>query len=161
MWSGWRGLFAEKLEASARSRVSQYLSSVERGSRDYDMEKMTCTLWNSERLFSKAEILFLAVKWGAEPENQIKFFYENAIQFWQNPNHEFFTQIFLTIFLVKSRLSTKKSKTTSRVFHPEKSTIFSGNQIWFFGQKMKISNSVCSVLFPCLSSSASVFLRKN
>ena len=92
MCSGWRGLFAEKLEASARSRVSQYLSSVERGSRDYDMEKMTCTLWNSERLFSKAEILFLAVKWGAEPENQIKFFYENAIQFWQNPNHEFFTQ---------------------------------------------------------------------
>ena len=45
------------------------------------------------------------------------------IQFWQNPNifTSFFTQIFLTIFLVKSKLSTaKKSKTTtfSRVFHP-------------------------------------------
>ena len=45
------------------------------------------------------------------------------------PQHfpEFFTQIFLTIFLVKSKLSTaKKSKTTtsSRVFHPKKSTIF-------------------------------------
>ena len=45
------------------------------------------------------------------------------IQFWQNPQHfhEFFTQIFLAIFLVKSKLSTaKKSKTTtfSRVFHP-------------------------------------------
>ncbi len=37
--------------------------------------------------------------------------------------HEFFTQKFLTIFLVKSKLSTaKKSKTTtfSRVFHPPK-----------------------------------------
>ena len=43
----------------------------------------------------------------------------------------FSSKIFLTIFLVKSKLSTaKKSKTTtfSRVFHPEKSTIFSGNQ---------------------------------
>ena len=57
--------------------------------------------------------------------------------------HEFFT--FLTIFLVKSKLSTaKKSKTAafSRVFHPKKSTIFSGNQSWLFGQKIKISNSV-------------------
>ena len=46
--------------------------------------------------------------------------------------HEFFTPNFLlAIFLVKSKLSTaKKSKTTtfSRVFHPKKSTIFSGNQ---------------------------------
>ena len=45
--------------------------------------------------------------------------------------HEFFTQFFLTIFLVKSKLSTaKKSKTTtfSRVFLPKKWTIFSGNQ---------------------------------
>jgi len=57
-----------------------------------------------------------------------------------------FTQIFLTIFLVESKLSTaKKSKTTtiSRVFHPQKLTIFLGNQSWIFGQKMKISNSVC------------------
>ena len=64
-----------------------------------------------------------------------------------NPQHfhEFFTQIFLTIFLVKSKLSTaKKSKITtfSRVFHPKKSTIFSGNQSWIFGPKIKISNSV-------------------
>ena len=45
--------------------------------------------------------------------------------------HGFSPQIFLTIFLVKSKLSTaKKSETTtfSRVFHPKKSTIFSGNQ---------------------------------
>ena len=56
-----------------------------------------------------------------------------------------FTQIFLTIYLVKSKLSTaKESQTTtfSRVFHPKKSTIFPGNQSWIFGQKMKISNSV-------------------
>ena len=69
------------------------------------------------------------------------------IQFWQYPNifTSFSTNIFLTIFLVKSKLSTaKKSKTTtfSRVFLPKKSTIFSGNQSWIFGQEMKISNSV-------------------
>ena len=43
----------------------------------------------------------------------------------------FSSKIFLTIFLVKSKLSTaKKPKTTtfSRVFHPKKSTIFSGNK---------------------------------
>ena len=54
------------------------------------------------------------------------------IQFWQNPN--IFTSFlpnffFLTIFLVKSKLSTaKKSKTTtfSRVFHPKKIDNFLG-----------------------------------
>ena len=59
----------------------------------------------------------------------------------------FSPRIFLTIFLVKSKLSTaKKYKTTtfSRVFHPKKSTISSGNQSWIIGQKMKISNSVNS-----------------
>ena len=43
--------------------------------------------------------------------------------------HEFFTQIFLTIFLVKSKLSTaKKPKTAtfSRVFHPQKIDNFPG-----------------------------------
>ena len=51
---------------------------------------------------------------------------------------------------MKSKLSTaKKSKTTtfSRVFHLKKSTIFTGNQSWFFGQEMKIWNSVCALLF--------------
>ena len=74
---------------------------------------------------------------------KVKFLSKNSIS--TKPFHEFFTQIFSTIFLVKSKLSTaKKSKTTtfSRVFHPEKSTIFSGNQSWILGQKMKISNSV-------------------
>ena len=47
------------------------------------------------------------------------------IQFWQSPNifTSFSPKIVLTIFLVKSKLSTaKKSKTTtfSRVFHPKK-----------------------------------------
>ena len=53
--------------------------------------------------------------------------------------------IVLTIFLVKSKLSTaKKSKTAafSRIFHPKKSPIFSGNQMLIFGQKTKILNSV-------------------
>ena len=48
-------------------------------------------------------------------------------------------------FLGKSKLSTtKKCKTTtfSRVFHPKKIDIFSRNQSWIFGQKLKISNSV-------------------
>ena len=73
------------------------------------------------------------------------------IPFWQNPNifTSFSPKIFLTIFLVKSKLSTaKKSKTTtfSRVFHPKRSTIFSGNQSRIFGQKMKISNSVSMLI---------------
>ena len=51
--------------------------------------------------------------------------------FVQNIFTSFSLKIFLTIFLVKSKLSTaKKSKTTtfSRVFHPQKTTIFSRNQ---------------------------------
>ena len=60
--------------------------------------------------------------------------------------HELFTQSFLTIFFVISKLSkAKKSKTTtfSRVFHPKKSI----NLSWIFGQKMKISNSVKLKIF--------------
>ena len=74
--------------------------------------------------------------------------------------HEFFTQIFLTIFLVKSKLSTaKESKTTtfSRVFHPKKSTIFPGNQSWIFWQNMKISNSVITSYIPFRLSSFTSF----
>ena len=65
------------------------------------------------------------------------------VKIWQNPNiFTSFHQFFFCNFFVKSKLSTaKKSKTTtfSRVFH---STIFSANQRWIFGHKMKISNSV-------------------
>ena len=53
-----------------------------------------------------------------------KFNFDKPLHF-----HEFFTKFFLTIFLVKSKLSTaKKSKTTtfSRVFHPQKIDYFLG-----------------------------------
>ena len=99
---------------------------------------------------------FLKVQNQTKPifsESQIfvqKFNFDKTITF----SRFFSSKFFLTIFLVKSKLSTaKKSKTTtfSRVFHPpKKSTIFSGNQSWIFGQKMKISNSVfnCSSIAP-------------
>ena len=70
------------------------------------------------------------------------------IQFWQNPNifTNFSPKFFLTIFFVKSKLSTaKKSKTTtfSRVFHPKKIRQFSRDiKVEIFGEKMKIWNSV-------------------
>jgi len=52
----------------------------------------------------------------------------------------------LTIFLVKSKLSTaKKSKTAtfSRVFHPKKNRQFSREiKVEFLDKKMKISSSV-------------------
>ena len=57
----------------------------------------------------------------------VKFLSKTSILTKLQHFHEFFTPIFLTIFLVKSKLSTtKKSKTTtfSRIFHPKKSTIF-------------------------------------
>ena len=76
---------------------------------------------------------------------KVKFLSKNSILTEPQHFHEFFIQIFLAIFVVKSKLSTaKKSKTTtfSRVFHPKKINNFSGNQSWIFGQKMKISNSV-------------------
>ena len=77
---------------------------------------------------------------------KVKFLSKNSILTKTQHFYEFFTHIFWTIFLVKSKLSrAKKSETTTFpwVFHPQKkSTIFSGNQSWFFGQKIKISNSV-------------------
>ena len=74
------------------------------------------------------------------------------IPFWQNPNifTSFSPKFFLTIFLVKSKLSTvKQPKTTkfSRVFHPKRIDNFSRE---IFGQKIKISNSV--VLLALLES---------
>ena len=74
--------------------------------------------------------------------------------------HEFFIQIFLTIFLVKSKLLTaKKSKTTtiSRVFHPKKIDNFLGKSklnfwtknedfgtVWF--SKAILSRWMCEAL---------------
>ena len=61
---------------------------------------------------------------------KVKFFVQNC-NFDQTPNifTSFSPKIFLTIFLVKTKLSTaKKSKTTtfSRVFHPKKINNFLG-----------------------------------
>ena len=53
---------------------------------------------------------------------KVKFLSKYSILTKPQHFHEFFAQFFLTIFLVKSKLSTaKKSKTTtfSRVFHPK------------------------------------------
>ena len=81
---------------------------------------------------------------------KVKFLSKNPILTTPNIFTSFSPNFVLTIFLVKSKLSAaKKSKTTtiSRVFHPKRLTIFSGNQSWFFGQKMKISNSVLEFEF--------------
>ena len=104
---------------------------------------------------------------------KVKFLSKNSILTKPQYFHEFFTQIFLTNFLVKSKLSTaKKPKCTtfSRIFHPKKSTIFSGNQNWIFGQKMKISNSVlpysihfcftCKKKWKCGSCFSDYFARR-
>ena len=79
---------------------------------------------------------------------KVKFLSKNSILTKPQHFHKFFTQIFLTIFLVKSKLSTaKKSKTTSfsQVFHPKKNRQFSREiKVEFLDKKMKISNSVRS-----------------
>ena len=58
-----------------------------------------------------------------------------------------FSTTFLKSHFSKSQIFVQKfnfdkTPTFSRIFHPKKSTIFSGNQSWIFGQKMKVSNSV-------------------
>ena len=60
---------------------------------------------------------------------KVKFLSKNSILTKPQHFHEFFTKMFLTIFLVKSKLSTaKKPKTTtfSRVFSPKKINNFLG-----------------------------------
>ena len=77
-----------------------------------------------------------------------KLHYSKGQFFVQKPRHftSFSPKNFLTIFLVKSKLSrAKQSKTTSfsRVFHPEKIDNFLGkSKLNFWTQKMKISKSV-------------------
>ena len=54
---------------------------------------------------------------------KVKFLSKNSILTKPQHFHKFFTQIFLTIFLVKSKLSTAKNPKTptfSRVFHSKK-----------------------------------------
>ena len=71
------------------------------------------------------------------------------IQFWQNPNifTSFSPKFFLTIFLVKSKLSTaKNSKTTtiSRVFHLKKIDNFLGkSKVEFLDKKWRF-RTVCA-----------------
>ena len=74
------------------------------------------------------------------------------IQFWQNPNifPSFSPKFFLTIFLVKSKLSiAKKSKTTtfSRIFHPKTIDNFFGkSKLNFWTKKWKFRTVWLSTL---------------
>ena len=52
------------------------------------------------------------------------------------------------------QLKSPKPQPFHEFFTPKKSTFFSGNQSWIFGQKMKISNSV-NFKLPWISSSGS------
>ena len=77
------------------------------------------------------KLSFFFLKFLKHTIRKVKFLSKNSILTKPQHFHEFFTQFFLTIFLVKSKLSTaknSKTRTFSRVFHPKKSTIFSGNQ---------------------------------
>jgi len=78
---------------------------------------------------------------------KVKFLSRNSMLTKPEHFHEFFTQIFLTIFPVKSKLSTaEKSKTTtiSRVFYPKKSTIFLGkSKLNFWTKNEDFEQCVC------------------
>ena len=65
------------------------------------------------------------------------------IQFW--PNRVFHPNFFWQFFSWNQscqQLKSPKPQHFHEFFIPKKSTIFSGNQSWIFGQKMKVSNSV-------------------
>ena len=84
--------------------------------------------WNSWGAFISIVKFFQNKVWLLYTIRKVKILSKNSIL--TNPNifTSFLPKIFLTIFLVKSKLSTaKKSKTTtfSRVFHPEKNRQFS------------------------------------
>ena len=87
----------------------------------------SCTVQNYfyfDKIFSQNKIPIHTIR-------KVKFLSKNLILTKPNIFTSFSPKIFLTIFLVKSKLSTaKKSKprTFSRVFHSKKLTIFSGNQ---------------------------------
>ena len=85
--------------------------------------------WKSWKLLpaSTRKLDFLALM--IHTIRKVKFFIQNSILTNAQHFHEFFIHFFLTIFLVKSKLSTaKKSKTTtfSRVFHPKQFDNFLG-----------------------------------
>ena len=69
------------------------------------------------------------------------------IQFWQDPNifMSFSPNYFWQFFSWNQSCQQLKSpipKHFHEFFTPKKSTIFSGNQSWIFGQKFDFSNSV-------------------
>ena len=76
---------------------------------------------------------------------KVKFLSKNSIL--TNPNifksiyPKFFGQFFSWNHS-RQQLISPKPQHFREFFTPKKSTIFSGNQSWIFGQKMKISNSV-------------------
>ena len=80
--------------------------------------------------------------------------------------HEFFTQIFLTIFLVKSKLSTaKKSKTKifSRVFHPPKIDNFLGKSklnFWTKNEDFVLCKRCLLPISRCAQSGRTISLLK-
>ena len=71
---------------------------------------------------------------------KVKFLSKNSILTKTQHFHEFFTNFSRQIKVVNSKQS--KPQHFHEFFTKKKSTIFSGNQSWIFGQKMKISNSV-------------------
>ena len=76
---------------------------------------------------------------------KVEFLSKNSILTNLQHFHEFLTQFFLTIFLVKSKLSTaikSKNTTFSRVFHPKNRQFSREIKVEFLDKKMKILNSV-------------------
>ena len=71
-------------------------------------------------------------------------FPESFLQFFL----EFFSQFFSWNQSCQQLKSTKPQHFHEFFTQKKKWTIFSGNQSWIFGQKMKISNSVIKYFFP-------------
>ena len=95
-----------------------------------DSRRLSPRIHNASTSWKKGPFLYTIWK--------VKFWSKNSILTKPQHFHEFFTQIFLPMFLVKSKLSTaKKSKTTtfSRVFHPKKIDNFLGKSILNFWTK--------------------------
>ena len=80
---------------------------------------------------------------------KVKFLFKTSILTKSQHFHEFFTQIFFTIFLVKSKLSTAKmSKTAafSRVFHPKIENFLGKSQLNFWTKNEDFEQCVNSDL---------------
>ena len=76
---------------------------------------------------------------------KVKFMSKNSILTKPQHFHEFLPNIFWQFFSWNQscqQLKSPKPQHFHEFFTPKPSTIFSENQSWIFGQKMKISNSV-------------------